>query len=112
MARIKTKTNGWPSVGFLPMPLSEDRADKRCDSRRGGSRLLRRAAPRESDIESISTALGRVGDLAAEIRQRIQASQDAARDKRRATVAAMAVVSGAGLRYLVRLLWASGSIAE
>lgn len=47
----------------------------------------------DADMESVAQALGRVGNLAAEIRQRIQGSQDAARDKRRATVAAMGFVS-------------------
>jgi signal transduction histidine kinase len=47
----------------------------------------------EGDVESVAQALGRIGDLAAEIRQQIQASQDAARGQRHATVAAMLSVS-------------------
>jgi signal transduction histidine kinase len=51
------------------------------------------AGTRDADVDSIAQAIGRVGDLAAEIRQRIETSQDAAREKGRATVAAMSVVS-------------------
>jgi two-component system, NtrC family, sensor kinase len=49
--------------------------------------------PSSADVTAVGQALGRVGDLAAEIRQRVQASQDAAQAKRQTTVAAIAVVS-------------------
>ena len=60
----------------------------------------------DADVESVVRSLGRVGDLVAEIRQRIQASQDAARDKRHATVAAMGVVSAMAVLGAVALgIW-------
>jgi two-component system, NtrC family, sensor kinase len=47
----------------------------------------------EDDVENVERALGRVGNLVAEIRLQIQASRDAASAKRHATVVAMLTVS-------------------
>jgi signal transduction histidine kinase len=59
-----------------------------------------------ADVTAVGQALGRVGDLAAEIRQRIQASQDAAQIKRQATVAAIAGVSAVAVLGAVLLgIW-------
>jgi two-component system, NtrC family, sensor kinase len=58
------------------------------------------------DAIVVAQTLGRVGDLAAEIRQRIESSQDAARTKRRTTVEAIAAVSGLAVLGAVLLgLW-------
>jgi signal transduction histidine kinase len=64
------------------------------------------AGPSNADITAVGQALGRVGDLAAEIRLRIQASQDAAQAKHQATVAAIAAVSAVAVLGAVLLgIW-------
>jgi two-component system NtrC family sensor kinase len=78
--------------GDQPLSLSK-LAAVNAAVRLAATELADPAGTREADVDAIARAIGSVGDLAAEIRQRIQASQDAARAKRRATVAAMGVVS-------------------
>jgi two-component system NtrC family sensor kinase len=80
------------SRGSAPLSLSK-LAAVNAGMRAADAQLAAPAGSPEADVDSVAQAMGRVGDLAAEIRQLIQASQDAAREKRRTTFAAMGAVS-------------------
>ena len=70
------------------------------------AQLATPAGVSDADVDAVAQAMGRVGDLAAEIRQRIQASQDAARQKRRATFEAMGSVSALAVLGAIALgIW-------
>jgi len=91
--------------GNQPLSLSK-LAAVNAASRAAAAQLAAPAGDREADVDAVAQAMGRVGDLAAEIRQRIQASQDAAREKRRATVAAMGFVSALAVLGTIALgIW-------
>jgi len=60
----------------------------------------------EDDVEAVESALGHVGNLVADIRLQIQASQDAAREKRHATIMAMLSVSALAVSSALALgIW-------